>query len=56
MCEAKEYPKQNIIQLMADDFRKENRPKKKALVKKINRAFSNEKPSSSKRGGGNLKV
>jgi len=41
MCEAKEYPKQNIIQLMARDFKKENLPRKKALVKRINQAFKN---------------
>ena len=39
MCEVREYPKQNIVQLMVEDFKKENLPRKKALVKRINQAF-----------------
>jgi len=39
MCEAKGYPKQNIIQLMGEDFNKKNLPRKKSLVKRINQAF-----------------
>jgi len=41
MCEAKRYPNpnQSFIMLMAGDFKKENLPRKKALVKRINQAF-----------------
>jgi len=48
MCEAKEYPNQNIVQLMGEDFKRENLPRKKAQVKRINQAFKNKGHSPKK--------
>jgi hypothetical protein len=50
MCEAKEYPKsqQNIIQLMDQDFRKENLPRKKDQIKQVNQAFKDNGTSPQK--------
>lgn len=50
MCEAKEYPKsqQNIVQLMGQDFQKENLPRKKDQVIRINQAFKNNGTSPKK--------